>query len=155
MVQVLSHMELEPTLTLAEMKQVTSDIVTVVFYNPSVRCVTYAAWVNPPAKRGTFALLAGSQSGQSCYSPCMIWEVMHIRHFLLLFKNDSLGSNFALTAHKVLQISLLPFVISTLMIFRWFRAMLQKVWMTNRPFHCRYWGMFKKGDAIKKYSYKL
>lgn len=35
------------------------------FYNPSVRCVTYAAWVNPPAKSDTFALLAGGQSGQS------------------------------------------------------------------------------------------
>lgn len=82
-------------------------------------------------------------------------RVMHIRHFLLLFENDSLGSNSALAAHKVLQISLLPFVISTLMIFRWFRTTLQKVWMIKRPFYCHCCGMFKKGDGIKKYSYKL
>lgn len=50
----------------------------------------------------------------------------------------------ALTAHEVLHISLLPFVISTLMIFRWFRAILLKIWMNNRPFYCYCWGMFKK-----------
>lgn len=54
-------MELEPTLTSAEMKQVTSDIVSVVSYNPSVRCVTYAARVSPTAKSDAFALLAHGQ----------------------------------------------------------------------------------------------
>lgn len=64
-----------------------------IFYNLSVGCVIYKAWLNIPVKGDTLALLAGGQGGQLGSSPCMVWEAMHIRHFFISFKNDSLGSN--------------------------------------------------------------